>query len=153
MKIKNYSGRNFRKKRMKDKLTVRKRSALMAKIKSRSTEFELSFFKRLRRLIKIKFIPNFSSIRGKPDIVFIKQKVIVFLDSDFWHGWQFNRWKHLLKNEFWRKKIRNNKTRDRNVTQYLRRHDWKVLRFWEHEINRNIDFCIKKIKEILDAKY
>ena len=47
-----------------------------------------------------KFRTNVGDLRGKPDIVFQKEKVCVFLDSDFWHGWQYPRWKKVLKNDF-----------------------------------------------------
>lgn len=149
MTTKNYLGRDFKRKRTKDKITVKQRSAVMSKIKSLATGFELAFTRRLRKKIRLKFVTNLNSMRGKPDIVFLKQKVVVFLDSDFWHGWQFNRWKHLLKNEFWRTKIRNNRHRDNKTTKYLRRHGWKVLRFWEHAISKDVDMCVQRIKEAL----
>ena len=84
-------------------------------------------------------------LKGKPDIVFYRYKVCVFLDSDFWHGWQYPRWKHLLKNDFWRSKIENNRDRDRKTTAYLRRHGWAIVRIWEHSIKNNRYFEIDKI--------
>ena len=95
----------------------------------------------------IKFQTNAISIRGKPDIVFQKDKVCVFLDSNFWHGWYYPRWKHLLKNDFWREKIENNRKRDRKTTAYLKKNGWTVLRFWEHEIKKNPKKTIIKIKK------
>jgi DNA mismatch endonuclease (patch repair protein) len=89
------------------------------------------------------------SIKGNPDIVFKKLKICVFLDSDFWHGWQYPRWKHLLKNDFWRDKIMNNRKRDRRNTIYLRNKGWNVIRFWEHQITRDKNRLINKIKKIL----
>ncbi len=72
-----------------------------------------------------------------------------FLASDFWHGWQYPRWKHLLKNDFWRNKIENNRRRDRRTTQFLRRDGWKVIRIWEHEIKKgttkNIELIINSL--------
>ena len=148
-KIKNYSGRNFKKKREADKITKRERSSLMSKIRSRNTEFEENFVRELRKKIKIKFKLNYQLIKGKPDIVFNDRKVCVFLDSDFWHGWQYPRWKHLLKNNFWRSKIETNRKRDRRVTYFLRRKGWNVLRLWEHGIINNTDGTLRRIKNVL----
>ncbi len=106
---KNYSGRNFKKIRTPDKLSKKRRSNLMSKIRSRETKFEQDFIAELKIRTKNKFEINTASIRGKPDIVFRKKRICVFLDSDFWHGWQYPRWKHLLKDDFWRLKIENNK--------------------------------------------
>jgi len=131
-------------------LPTKKRSELMSKIRSRDTKFEREFIVSLRKVTRKKFQTNVSSIKGKPDIVFQKNKVCVFLDSDFWHGWYYPRWKHLLKNDFWRKKIENNRRRDIKTTIYLRKKGWTVMRFWEHEIKGNqeklIKFIVVKLK-------
>ena len=143
-KTRNYLNRNFKKKRGKDSLSKKRRSELMSKIRSRDTKFERDFIVALRKATRKKFKMNVVSIRGKPDIVFLKYKVCVFLDSDFWHGWYYPRWKHLLKNDFWRKKIENNRRRDKKTTLYLRKNGWKVYRIWEHEIKKNFGGAIKK---------
>ena len=147
-KAKNYLNRNFKKERSDDLLPTKKRSELMAKIHSRDTKFEREFIVSLRKATRKKFQINAASIKGKPDIVFQKDKVCIFLDSNFWHGWYYPRWKHLLKNDFWREKIENNRKRDRKTTAYLSKNGWTVLRFWEHQI-KNPDESIRKIlKEI-----
>ncbi|OGE03347.1 hypothetical protein A3B21_04260 [Candidatus Uhrbacteria bacterium RIFCSPLOWO2_01_FULL_47_24] len=147
-KTKNYLNRNFKKERSEDLLPIKKRSELMSKIRSRDTKFEREFIVSLRKTTRKKFQTNVSSIKGKPDIVFQQDKVCVFLDSDFWHGWYYPRWKHLLKNDFWREKIENNRKRDRKTTAYLSKKGWTILRFWEHKI-KNPDESIRKIlKEI-----
>lgn len=135
-KIKNYSGRDFSKTRDNDKLTRKKRSNLMSKIRSKNTKFELAFAQELRKRTRFKFATNVSSLLGKPDIVFEEQRVCVFLDSDFWHGWQYPRWSHLLKDDFWRRKIVRNRTRDKAVSRRLRRAGWRVIRYWEHNITK-----------------
>src|SRR3989344_1153421 len=142
-RTKNYLNRNFKKERSDDLLSRKKRSELMSKIRSRDTKFEQEFIVSLRKAFRQKFQINVTSIRGKPDIVFYKAKVCVFLDSDFWHGWYYPRWKHLLKNDFWREKIENNRKRDRKTTAYLSKNGWTVLRFWEHKI-KNPDENIRK---------
>ena len=136
-RIKNYVGRNYKKRRRKDNLSTKQRSNLMSRIRSKNTGLEKSFFRLLRKSTRIKFRTHVTSIRGKPDVVFPKQRVCVFIDGDFWHGWQFPRWKHQMKNEFWRLKIEKNRKRDRRIYSFLRRKGWIVLRFWEHEINND----------------
>lgn len=85
------------------------------------------------------------NLRGKPDIVFQKEKVCIFLDSDFWHGWQYPRWKGILKNDFWKNKIENTRRRDRKTTVNLRKNGWKVLRIWGHQINGRLEETIKRV--------
>ena len=144
-RTKNYLNRNFKKERSDDSLSTKKRSELMSKIRSKETKFEQEIVCALKKTTRKKFQTNVASIRGKPDIVFHKYKVCVFLDSDFWHGWYYPKWKHLLKNDFWREKIENNRKRDRRNTAYLRRNGWTVLRFWEHEIKKNQEKVLRKI--------
>ncbi len=148
-KTKNYLNRNFNKKRGDDLLSTKKRSELMAKIHSRDTKFEQEFIVALRKATRKKFQTNVASIKGKPDIVFQKDKVCVFLDSNFWHGWYYPRWKHLLKNNFWREKIQNNRKRDRKTTAYLRKNGWVVLRFWEHDIKQKSAKAVSRIMQNL----
>src|SRR3990167_10097879 len=144
-KTKNYLNRNFKKERSEDLLATKKRSELMSKIRSRNTKFEREFIYALKKSTRKKFKTNVVSIKGKPDIVFQKEKVCIFLDSNFWHGWYYPRWKHLLKNDFWKKKIENNRARDRKNTAYLRNNDWKVVRVWGHEIKKDIGPVVSSI--------
>ncbi|MDP2649297.1 MAG: very short patch repair endonuclease [bacterium] len=141
----NYLNRNFKKKRSDDLLPRKKRSELMSKIRSRDTKFERGFIRELKKVTRKKFKINVVSIKGKPDIVFPREKVCIFLDSDFWHGWYYPRWKHLLKNDFWRGKIENNRKRDKKTTAYLRKNGWQVIRIWEHEARIRSDKAVKKI--------
>ena len=148
-KTKNYLNRNFKKERSEDLLTTKKRSELMSKIRSRDTKFEQAFIASLRKATRKIFQINVASIKGKPDIVFQKEKVCVFLDSNFCHGWYYPRWKHLLKNDFWREKIENNRKRDRKTCAYLQKNGWRVLRIWEHEIKRNPKKSLERITRLL----
>ncbi|MDD5083980.1 MAG: very short patch repair endonuclease [Candidatus Moranbacteria bacterium] len=148
-KNKNYLGRNFRRANSGDKLSKERRSALMSKIRSKNTKLETNFIKLLRKNIQRYFTTHQRTIKGNPDIVFKKRRICVFVDSDFWHGWQFPRWKSTLKNDFWREKIENNRNRDRKTTRYLRKNGWVVIRIWEHSIRENPSVAIQKIKQAL----
>ena len=144
----NYLGRNLKKRRSRDKISKKQRSSLMSRIRSKNTGFEIDFIKTLKKNIRIYFLTHVRAIKGNPDIVFPRQQICVFLDSNFWHGWQYPRWSHLLKNEFWRNKIMANRRRDTNTTKYLRTHGWVALRIWEHQINRDPMLQIRKIREL-----
>ena len=122
-------------------------SYTMSKIRSKDTGIELIMAYALRRS-GIPFRKHYG-IEGKPDFAIPSFRLAIFCDSDFWHGWQYPRWKHLLKNDFWRKKIQNNRKRDKNTSQYLRRHGWKVVRIWGHQIRDDIKKQIFRIKQEL----
>jgi DNA mismatch endonuclease, patch repair protein len=144
-KTRNFQGRDFSKDREPDKISKKKRSSVMSKIRSQGTKFETDFVDQLSSRTKKSFRLNAKDIKGKPDIVFDQNKVCIFLDSDFWHGWQYPRWKHLLKNDFWRNKIEANRARDKKNTSWLRRNGWTVIRIWEHNISKNVSNELEKI--------
>ncbi len=120
----------------------------MSKIPSKGTKIELFLIALLKRSVKNKFKTNVMELKGKPDIVFSKEKLCIFLDSDFWHGWQYPRWKHLLKDDTWREKIYNNRKRDVKTSNFLRKSGWKVLRIWEHQLKTE-KAVLAKIKFLL----
>ena len=150
-KTRNYQGRDFNKKRGPDRISEKRRSYVMSTVKSKGTKFETDFIALLNSKTAKSFECNVREIKGKPDIVFMISKVCVFLDSDFWHGWQYPRWKHLLKNDFWRDKIEKNRVRDKRTTALLRRRGWKVMRVWEHNIKKDAENEISKILELVES--
>ena len=85
-------------------------------------------------------------ITGNPDFIFLKKKIIVFVDGYFWHGCP--KCGHVPKtnNSFWSKKLERNKTRDKKNSRILRKEGYKVLRFWEHDIKNNLTKCITRLK-------
>tara|TARA_B100000686_G_C16800296_1_gene985479 strand:+ start:1780 stop:2112 length:333 start_codon:yes stop_codon:yes gene_type:complete len=91
-------------------------------------------------------------IAGKPDFVFIRNKIAVFCDGDFWHGnnWKLRGIKSFQEelsgySSFWREKISRNVDRDKKVNKKLRKEGWTVLRFWESEIRKSPERCAKRI--------
>jgi DNA mismatch endonuclease (patch repair protein) len=88
----------------------------------------------------------------KPDFVFPKLKLAVFVDGCFWHGCP----RHFIQPRgnaaFWRKKIAANQARDRLVNRMLRRMGWKVLRVWEHELAlKNMSRLLRRIRRMIAA--
>lgn len=121
----------------------------MSRVLSKNTKFELNFIELLTVSTNKPFLTHIKALHGNPDIVFPEQKVCVFLDSDFWHGWQYPRWKHLLKNDFWKEKIQNNRKRDVRNTRRLKKEGWKIIRIWEHNIKKDPTPYIDKINNTL----
>lgn len=74
---------------------------------------------------------------GKPDFVFPKQRVVVFVDGCFWHKCPRCFRKPATNAEFWETKINRNVARDREVNRELKKRHWRVLRFWEHDLKSN----------------
>lgn len=76
-------------------------------------------------------------LTGKPDFVFRKQRVAVFVDGCFWHGCPKHGTKPASNRAFWRKKFAANKARDQRVSRELRRQGWCILRIWEHSLKNS----------------
>ncbi len=72
----------------------------------------------------------------RPDFVFPKQRLAVFVDGCFWHGCPRHGTQPKQNRKFWETKIARNKARDREVTRVLRRKGWQVVRIWEHELTK-----------------
>lgn len=72
----------------------------------------------------------------RPDFVWRKERVVVFVDGCFWHGCPWHGTKPSSNKSFWREKLAQNKERDRRGTRLLRRNGWLVLRIWEHTLPR-----------------
>ena len=130
-----------------DNLTKEQRRKNMQHIRSKDTSLEL----RLRKALwheGIRYRKNYSVLPGKPDIAITRWKVAVFCDSSFWHGRDFENKKPVETNhEYWDAKIRRNMKRDEEVNSALRAMGWKVLRFWDVEINKHLNECVHIIKQ------
>jgi DNA mismatch endonuclease (patch repair protein) len=81
---------------------------------------------------------------GNPDFLFPKAKVAIFVDGCFWHGCPACGHVPKVRRRYWGAKIARNRQRDRKVTRRLRALGFRVLRFWEHELNR-LDVCIEQV--------
>jgi DNA mismatch endonuclease (patch repair protein) len=131
-----------------DVFTKEKRSEIMSKIKAEGTQAELAIFKELRKR-KVYFQKHYERIIGKPDIALPSKKKAVFIDGDFWHGYNFSKIKNRLPKKYWLGKIESNITRDKRNKLILKKNGWKVLRVWEHEIEKNLSKVADKIQFFL----
>lgn len=120
----------------------------MSKIRSKNTSAELLVFKELRKM-GVYFQKHYNRVRGTPDIALPKKKRAVFIDGDFWHGWQYNRKKQRLPKVYWRDKIETNIRRDKRNRKALKKQGWDVLRVWEHQLKNDQPFYLEKIRKFL----
>ena len=117
----------------------------MSRIRSSDTKIEKITASLLRKnKIHYRRHPN---LFGSPDFI-VEKKILIFCDGDFWHGYQYAKKKRPAK-KFWREKIERNMARDKKVTGTLRRDGWSVVRLWEHDIEKNPDKCVRKIRASL----
>lgn len=129
--------------------TSAKRSNLMRRIKSVKTAPEILFQKALYNK-GIKFKRNYSKLPGNPDIALIAKKIAIFIDGEFWHGYQWRKKKRKLKanRAYWIPKIERNIARDKQNNKKLKKAGWQVIRLWQHQIIKDLPKCIEKIKKI-----
>lgn len=118
--------------------TTPERSRIMSAIRSagnRSTEQRLV---QVMRRYKIKGWRRNYPLFGKPDFVFPRHKLIVFVDGCFWHGCPRCHKEPHTNSDYWREKIRQNALRDRRNSRKLRAAGWRVMRIWEHDLKREV---------------
>lgn len=121
---------------MADFLTKKKRSALMAAIRSRGNKDTELAFVRILRAHRIVGWRRHQRLLGKPDFIFRKLRLAIFVDGCFWHGCPKHSSHAAESGVYWREKLAKNAARDRLVTRTLRRNGWRVVRIWEHELSR-----------------
>lgn len=135
-----------------DNLTKEQRHKNMQNIKSKDTKIEVQ----LRKALWAKgycYRKNDKKLPGKPDIVLGKYKIVIFCDSEFFHGKDWEVLKPRLEKgtnpEYWVKKIENNRRRDDEINKELTFEGWTVIRFWGKDIKNKLDECIKVIEDII----
>lgn len=135
-----------------DNLTKEQRHKNMKNIKSKDTKIEVVLRKELWHR-GYRYRKNYNELPGKPDIVLTKQKIVIFCDSEFFHGKDWEVLKPRLEKgnnaNYWLKKIERNINRDQEINQQLNFLGWTVVRFWGKEILNNTDECIKVIEETI----
>lgn len=131
---------------MTDRITKEQRSKNMSHIRSKDTSIELKVRKYLFSL-GYRYRVNYKKLPGKPDIVFTKKKIAIFIHGCYWHGHNCNsRYAHVSKSntDYWNTKIQRNQERDKRNIEQLEKDGWKVIVLWECEIKENFEFIIKE---------
>ena len=119
---------------------------MMSKIRGKNTKPELLFRKALWRK-GVRYRINSKQLPGKPDISIKKYKLAIFIDGEYWHGYDWDERKPKLKTNrrFWIPKIERNIQRDLEVNQKLNELGFTVFRFWAHEVKDNLNICINDV--------
>lgn len=140
------SGSDF----IRDKRSPKAKSLVVSRVmsanKAKNTSPELA----LRKLLSSARIRGYRlhprGVLGRPDIVFTKKKIAIFVNGCYWH--------HCPKcdlplpkhnRSFWKAKFARNRLRDEEKIDLLRKDGWKSIVVWEHEINRSPSSTAKKV--------
>ncbi len=127
------------------------RSELMSRVRSRGNETTERRLASLLRRAGLSGWRRHQPLPGRPDFVWPRLSVAVFVDGCFWHGHDCG--KNIsprTNSDAWQSKIRRNKARDRRVTRLLRDRGWLVLRIWECRLSRQPARCIRRIELAID---
>lgn len=133
---------------MTDVLTPKQRTYNMSRIRGKNTAPEI----KLRKMLFATGVRGYRihyALPGKPDIVFVKKKIAIFIDGCFWHKCPVCFQEPETRKDFWMKKIQSNIDRDKKVNEQLKKDGWIVIRIWEHDIKKEPQEAIKKIVALL----
>jgi len=133
---------------MSDHMTPEQRSRAMKSVKLKHGPLERTVQRELRTL-GLRYRCHSRSLPGRPDIILPKERVAIFVDGDFWHGWRLPTWEHKLS-AFWRKKLYANRARDQRNFRRLRNQGWTVVRIWEHHLNEEgrLTSILRRIRDL-----
>ena len=135
-------------------LTKEQRRKVMQHIRSKDTKAEVMLRKLLWHL-GVRYRKNYKKLPGTPDIAITKHRIAIFVDGDFWHARNHldNPGEQIKTNSgFWRKKLRENVERDREINSALVNQGWLVLRFWESDIKKSLQKCVDEILSYIPHK-
>jgi DNA mismatch endonuclease (patch repair protein) len=132
---------------MADVFDKKTRSRIMSSISSTNTKPEL-FLRKILRAKKLRF-STYSKLPGTPDIVFRKNKLAVFVDGEFWHGYNWLKKGKTPKSAFWKRKILRNIARDKKVNRELRRMGWRHVRVLDSQVMKKQSYVLSRIMRSL----
>lgn len=137
---------------MADTITPERRSEIMSHIKSKDTSIEL-MVRRYLFALGYRYRVNYKALPGKPDIVFTKQKVAIFIHGCYWHGHDCgSRYAHTSKSnkEYWEPKIQRTQQRDQEHIKDIEVAGWKVIVLWECQLKNYFDQSIDNLVNAID---
>lgn len=125
----------------------------MMRVRNKDSAIELLLRKELWAR-GLRYRKNVNKIMGHPDIAFKGKRIAVFVDSEFWHGYDWERRKEDFKTnrDFWIPKIERNMQRDKEVNEALRADGWIVIRFWGKEIKADVAKCADVVVEAYKSR-
>lgn len=127
--------------------TTKSKSKQMSKVHSTGGIDEVIIRKILWRN-GIRYRINYKKLPEKPDIAITKYKIVVFIDGEFWHGYELEKYKPRIKcnRDYWIKKIEYNMQHDKEVNNKLKSRGWTVLRFWSKKVLKNPEYYAQIVK-------
>ncbi|OXS62400.1 very short patch repair endonuclease [Cohnella sp. CIP 111063] len=135
---------------MADNLMPADRKKNMQAIRSTGTKLEDRVSNELWKR-GYRFRRNLSGLFGKPDIAIKKYKLVIFIDSCYWHGCDIHGNMPKSNQEYWLRKLNRNKERDQEVTEYYQNMGWAIIRIWEHQLKKDsFDYTIKELCSSID---
>jgi DNA mismatch endonuclease, patch repair protein len=131
----------------------------MSAIRSTNNLTETALRKRLHAM-GLRYRKYVSGLPGRPDIVFTKVKIAVFVDGDYWHGrlivergWeQYEKQLKTANRDYWINKMKRNLARDQQVRRSLEENGWFVLRLWESDVKRDLDQAARLIALTIELR-
>lgn len=105
----------------------------MSRVRTAETAAEVELRRALRRAGLSGWRSQARELPGRPDFVFVRERLAVFVDGAFWHGHP-SKFRFGRSGEFWDTKIAMNMARDRRDSRQLNRAGWSVLRLWDFRI-------------------
>jgi DNA mismatch endonuclease (patch repair protein) len=136
-----------------DVLTKEQRTKNMKAIKNQGTKDEVLLAKALWQK-GYRYRKNDKTVFGKPDLTFKKYKIAIFVDSEYFHGkdWETEKFRIKSNRDFWWNKIEGNIKRDIIVNETLINAGWTVLRFWSKYLRKSQAECLQIIENIIEKK-
>lgn len=122
----------------------------MAAIRSKDTGPELALRQALRSEGILGYRCHHPRLPGKPDVVFMRWKLAVFVDGAYWHGHP-DHFRFEKLSPYWNAKVRRTQERDRLQEQELHKLGYRVLRFWDFEIWADPALCAFAVSTALTA--
>ena len=133
---------------MTDIVSKKKRSEIMSAIRNKDTKIEIAFRKALWKQ-GFRYSKNSAKYFGKPDLALKKYKMVIFIDSCFWHGCKKHCRIPATNKKYWANKINRNKERDKEVNKIYKKSGWKIIRIWEHDLKNNLEKIVKISKNYI----
>jgi DNA mismatch endonuclease (patch repair protein) len=137
-----------------DRVSPEKRSEVMSSVKSKGTKLEHFFAEKLKEKGLDYCKRNVKELTGRPDFVFEEAKIVIFIDSCFWHGCKQHLRMPASNQDYWTAKIARNHKKDRQVTKQLKQEGWLVLRIWEHALKnpKMLKWWLTRIKNLAENR-
>ena len=132
--------------RRTDTVSIAKRSKIMSAVRSNGNKATELVLIKLMREHGITGWRRRVNLIGKPDFVFIRQRVAIFVDGCFWHGCGQHGTRPRNNAEYWASKLSRNVDRDADTTRRLRQAGWSVVTVWEHE---DPEVAAQRIKRVV----